>query len=968
MQNRVKRDYLVLLILLAAFGLRVFRLGYQPLWSDEVYSVAVARHSVSEVAAWIYRDNHPALYWFVLYPVVHLLGDGELLVRFPSAFMGTLSVALTYTAGRQIFGSRRTGTLAALWLTMSPIHVVFSQEARMYAPLTLFGIASTLFLHRGASRVRIADWILFGLTAAATAHSHNYGLLLVAAQALCAFILLLWRRDNRLAWGSALSLAIFAVCYGPMILALMTQLQMSVGSTGIATPHDVVDLLEAFGAGFAGFSTPGLTPGRLIRRTAAPSIALTWALALLGVLAAGRRNSSDKAWAEFPGQWKALLLAICLTFPVVFVYGYSSLMQKAVWQVRGFQVTLGCFALLVGAGLSCLGSQLLRWAICVTLIVIGAVNLYPHYFDRYKSTVPDAVAALEGRLGCQDILFVAPVWNWTPFRYYYRDEADAIGGWQQGGTLHPVAVGTDYADLVEPRSLLDIQSKVNQPILHLSRFSPDDYNRVWAVGHGATPQQILRLFGHHITIMHYDAETRQWRGLAYPAATSLPDLLSNARVSSLGWDNGLRLLGYKWQRAPVVGQTTHLTLFWTSEDPQAHPSYLKVQLKDSNGEAVLERQETMLSVMHGLPMTSLGIRSKFPTTAWPVGGIVVQDVEFNIPSELPPRPYRLDLQVVDKTSGEVVPTGGEHGVLDIVSVTRSQEPLEPTRVAVQHRANISFGGQIRLFGYDLPEASPRPGHYLPVWLHWVAETAPPVDYEVQLRLLDSEGEPVVETASSPLNSLFPTSMWRSGDLVQGRHTLPLPPDVEGGWYRLGVRLLDPETQEAVLGRRSLGLSSREWIVVGRARILPWPRVTQPPTMEKEADGQFGEAVQLLGYDLAGRVRSGEELTVTLYWRVRKPLDKSYLVFMHLTDETGKLVSQADGIPANWLRPTTTWREGEIIIDEHTLTLPPELPAGDYRLSTGFYQPGGQRLPVVTGGESVPDGRLPLESLRVQESD
>jgi len=86
------------------------------------------------------------------------------------------------------------------------------------------------------------------------------------------------------------------------------------------------------------------------------------------------------------------------------------------------------------------------------------------------------------------------------------------------------------------------------------------------------------------------------------------------------------------------------------------------------------------------------------------------------------------------------------------------------------------------------------------------------------------------------------------------------------------------------------------------------------------------------------------------------------VFVHLTNEAGELVAQADGIPVDWTRPTTTWRVGEIIADTYTLPLPTDLPEGAYHLYIGFYDPGagGPRLPVVSRGREVPDGRLPLE--------
>lgn len=74
---RIASIALPLLALLLSFSLRLHQLGGQPVWSDEVYSIAVARHSVAEAAGWVYQDNHPALYWLLLCPVVHQSGDGD---------------------------------------------------------------------------------------------------------------------------------------------------------------------------------------------------------------------------------------------------------------------------------------------------------------------------------------------------------------------------------------------------------------------------------------------------------------------------------------------------------------------------------------------------------------------------------------------------------------------------------------------------------------------------------------------------------------------------------------------------------------------------------------------------------------------------------------------------------------------------------------------------------------------------
>lgn len=957
-----------MLVLLAAFALRVFRLGYQPLWSDEIYSVAVARRSLSEVWSWVYRDNHPALYWFLLHPFVRLMGDAPIVVRFPSVLMGTLTVALTYTAGKQVFGSRGVGLFAALWLTLSPFHIVYSQEARMYAPLALFGIASTLFLYRGVHRERVRDWILFGAAAAATAHSHNYGLLLVAAQSLWALAVLLRHRSARLAGRSALSALTFLALYAPMVPALRAQMQMPIGSTGVPRWGDVLDFFEAFGAGFAGFSTPGMTPGALIRRTALPSAAVTGTLALLGLATGGTRRYIRDALPQTAASWNSLLPGVCVVFPLLFVYGYSVLTRDAVWQVRGFQMAFGCFALLIGAGLWAVRPEGLRWVLWLGLASVAALNLHPHYFERYKSTVPDAVAGLEGRLDSEDILFVAPYWQWTPFRYYYRGPADAIGGWEDGDVFRLAGVGTDYVDLIDSRTLV-VQSEVDDPILAVSEFAPDRYTRVWTVGHQAGPRRVLDVFGNDVNVMHYDVNTKQWRTAVYPGHIPESDLPPSVEPSWLHWDNGLRLVGYKWREIPTVGQQASLTLFWVSDEPQMDRSDLRVQLVDTVGGMALQQDVPMISLMTGIPMTALGIRSDFPTTAWPPNSTVVQDVELDLPPHLPALSYRVDLQMLDRRTGEPVGIDGQSaGSLGRVTVYRPQEPCPPRGVAVQHRRHISFGGTIGLLGYTLPEAPPRPGHHLPIWLHWVARESPSAAYEVHLRLLNNDGEALAEAVGLPAGPSFPTSLWEMGDLAQGRFDIDLPPDIEGGHYTLAARLVDSETHEPLVGKRAWSPRTHEWVVIGRAEVLPWPLMTEVPAMEHEVDGQFGAAIHLLGYGSTGHLTPGGELSVTLYWWAEAPVDASYHVFVHLVDEVDNLAAQADGIPGSWLRPTTTWRKGEVIVDQHTVDLPADLSQHAYRLYVGLYEPEAQRLPVVSGEEIVPDGRLLLEALEVEAGD
>ena len=137
--SRISHHALRLLLLpiiaLGAF-LRLYRIGANGLWIDEAFSVWMGRQPVGQMLDWLVRiDQHPPLYYLLLHLWMRL-GDGEAVVRAFSALCSTLTIPAIYLLGRRLAG-RRVGLLAALILAVSPFHVYFAQEARMYALLAL---------------------------------------------------------------------------------------------------------------------------------------------------------------------------------------------------------------------------------------------------------------------------------------------------------------------------------------------------------------------------------------------------------------------------------------------------------------------------------------------------------------------------------------------------------------------------------------------------------------------------------------------------------------------------------------------------------------------------------------------------------------------------------------------------------------------------------------------------------------
>ncbi len=128
--------WLVLIITFLGGFLRVLLLGTKGMWLDETFSVWLASHSIGEMLQWIVRiDQHPPLYYFLLHYWILLKGDSPYYVRLFSVLFGAATIPIIYLIGKRISGVVM-GVAAAIFLALSPFHLYFAQETRMYTLLT----------------------------------------------------------------------------------------------------------------------------------------------------------------------------------------------------------------------------------------------------------------------------------------------------------------------------------------------------------------------------------------------------------------------------------------------------------------------------------------------------------------------------------------------------------------------------------------------------------------------------------------------------------------------------------------------------------------------------------------------------------------------------------------------------------------------------------------------------------------
>jgi Gpi18-like mannosyltransferase len=154
----------------------------------------------------------------------------------------------------------------------------------------------------------------------------------------------------------------------------------------------------------------------------------------------------------------------------------------------------------------------------------------------------------------------------------------------------------------------------------------------------------------------------------------------------------------------------------------------------------------------------------------------------------------------------------------------------------------------------------------------------------------------------------------------------------------GAYVTQPELMEQVReSHRVLGFSPALDEMVALAE-------REDPALVGRCLAQFDDLVCL---SEARAVVQDGVLQVELIWQIHGALSPSTTVFVHVVDEEGNLVVQADGDPVNGLLPLSAWRASDAALSETRLVSVSERAVD--RVWMGLYnRTTGNRLPVQCG--------------------
>lgn len=280
--------------------------------------------------------------------------------------------------------------------------------------------------------------------------------------------------------------------------------------------------------------------------------------------------------------------------------------------------------------------------------------------------------------------------------------------------------------------------------------------------------------------------------------------------------------------------------------------------------------------------------------------------------------------------------------------------LKPTRPI-----DIDFGGQLKMWGYDLTPRRVAPGDKVRVTYYWQALVDEAFDYKVQSVLLNANMN--VFGRQFTLQGKTPTNFWQRGTIVLDSFELQVPTTAHAGQYRFEVKVVSPASPDS-----PLPISASE----DRLLLDPFtiaPQAVNADTVAHPLGIGLGDPpfITLLGYNIErATMQRGEPLRITFYWKSERSTPVDYSVFLHLLAANGRILAQQDGPPQNGDAPTSWWVPGDIIADTHEVVIPETARDGHYNLAIGVYNSADDiRLPLFdVSGKQQPNDfiQLPVE--------
>ncbi len=379
---------------------------------DEGATVTIAAQHGSALGSAIAHDGgNMSGYYLLEHLLIAAFGNGEFVIRLPSAIAYVATVALVGAIGLRLY-DRRAAFAAGLLCAVSLSLVFWAQSARGYALMVAFVAAAFLMLvmvaDQGAtSRKRAGIWVAFTVFMVLATYSSYVAVLVIPAQLL----VLLPARQRPLVRPFLVSFAAYALLCVPLFVLAVQRGSGQLFWVPRPTHKIEVQVLQAL-------TSAGLEPSFHRTATTVPLLIATLvALIVVAVWALRSLWRGKRAW----GLGVALAWFVV---PVAITFVYS-LVAQPLFQPRNVLMSVPPVALLLAAGITHPRvPRLAAVAALAALVVLRALQLAPSY-GVSPEPWQQAVAYVQARARPGDCIAFYPLDGRMAFQYYIGTGAAA---------------------------------------------------------------------------------------------------------------------------------------------------------------------------------------------------------------------------------------------------------------------------------------------------------------------------------------------------------------------------------------------------------------------------------------------------------------------------------------------------------------------------------------------------------------
>ena len=390
------------IIILIAFLLRIYRLGYRDLWYDEIITLAKIPH-LNFLRVW-----NPPLYFALLAGWVKIFGFSEISLRFPSLIFSLACIPIIFLLGKEIF-NKSAALYASLVIALSPFQLWYAQEARAYSSMLFLGLLSSYFQVLFINRRQHKYLFGYAVSAILGLYTHPYYVLFFIAQLICFFIYCARNWSKKI----LVTILLIALSFIPLIQKYSIRLAQVIRGYWIPSP-DWNSLLITMENLLLGYNN----------RVSAYLISdiLTLILVISAIWFVKQRRASKRGF---------IFCLILFVVPIMLAFLFSKLFVPIYFD-RGLIVCSPYYYLILGLGISAFRKKVAKSSAIISiflLLVIGVSgfvkdwlpsDFFHHVGVPPKKPIKPIVEFINKSSGPDDIIAFTHDSVMLPFIWYDR--------------------------------------------------------------------------------------------------------------------------------------------------------------------------------------------------------------------------------------------------------------------------------------------------------------------------------------------------------------------------------------------------------------------------------------------------------------------------------------------------------------------------------------------------------------------